>query len=46
MKLDARVSVVESTKIPTVGVGEATTAAFHVFLKHFGIDIADFIRKC
>ncbi len=31
LKLDARVSVVESSKIPTVGVGEATTAAFHVF---------------
>jgi tryptophan halogenase len=46
MKMDARVSVVESSKIPTVGVGEATTAAFHVFLKHFNIDIADFMRKC
>ncbi len=43
--LDARVSVVESSKIPTVGVGEATTAAFHVFLRHFGIDIFDFFRK-
>lgn len=46
LKLDASVSVVESTKIPTVGVGEATTAAFHVFLRHFGIDIFDFLRKC
>ena len=45
-KLDARVSVVESSKIPTVGVGEATTAAFHVFLRHFGIDIFDFLRAC
>ena len=45
-KLKARVAVVESSKIPTVGVGEATTAAFHVFLKHFGIDIADFMRRC
>ncbi len=44
-KLDARVSVVESSKVPTVGVGEATTAAFHVFLRHFGIDIFDFFRK-
>ena len=44
LKLDAKVSVVESSKIPTVGVGEATTAAFHVFLKHFGIDIVDFMR--
>ena len=45
LKLDAKISVVESTKIPTVGVGEATTAAFHVFLKHFGIDIWEFFRK-
>ncbi len=44
--LDAQVSVVESSKIPTVGVGEATTAAFHVFLRHFGIDIFDFMRSC
>ena len=45
LKLDAKISVVESSKIPTVGVGEATTAAFHVFLKHFGIDIFEFFRK-
>jgi tryptophan halogenase len=35
---DFRISVVESSRIPTVGVGEATTAAFRVLLKHFGID--------
>jgi len=46
LKLDARLSVVESSKIPTVGVGEATTAAFHVFLRHFGIDIFEFMREC
>jgi hypothetical protein len=45
LKLNAKVSVVESTKIPTVGVGEATTAAFHVFLKHFGVDIGEFFRR-
>jgi hypothetical protein len=44
LKMDARISVVESTKVPTVGVGEATTAAFHVFLRHFGIDIFEFFR--
>lgn len=43
--LDLRISVVESSKIPTVGVGEATTAAFRVFLKHFGIDEFEFLRK-
>ena len=44
-KLDARISVVESSKMPTVGVGEATTAAFRVFLKQFGIDEFEFFRK-
>ena len=34
--LDARISVIEPSSIPTVGVGEATTAAFRVLLKHFG----------
>ncbi len=46
LQLDASVHVVESSKIPTVGVGEATTAAFHVFLRHFNIDIFDFMRSC
>ncbi|WP_417307860.1 tryptophan halogenase family protein [Devosia sp.] len=46
LRLDARVHVVESSKIPTVGVGEATTAAFHLFLRHFGIDTLDFMRSC
>lgn len=44
-KLNARFSVVESSKIPTVGVGEATTAAFRVFLKHFKIDEFEFFRE-
>ena len=46
LKLDATVTVLESSRIPTVGVGEATTAAFHLFLRHFGIDIFDFMRSC
>lgn len=44
-KLDARFTVVESSKVPTVGVGEATTAAFRVLLKYFGIDEFEFFRK-
>lgn len=44
-KIDATVTVVEPSKIPTVGVGEATTAAFHVFLKSFGIDEVEFFQK-
>ncbi|WP_196258977.1 tryptophan halogenase family protein [Pelagibacterium limicola] len=43
--LNARISVVESSKIPTVGVGEATTAAFRVLLKHFNIDEFEFFRE-
>jgi hypothetical protein len=43
-KLDARVSVVESSKIPTVGVGEASTAALRVFMQHFKIDEFEFFR--
>ena len=44
LRLDARISVVEPSRIPTVGVGEATTAAFRVFLQHFGINEFEFIR--
>jgi tryptophan halogenase len=43
--INARISVIEPSKIPTVGVGEATTAAFRVLLKHFGIDEFEFFRK-
>jgi tryptophan 6-halogenase len=44
-KLDVRISVVESSKIPTVGVGEASTAALRVFFQHFGIDEFAFFRE-
>ena len=44
-ELDARVSVVESTKIPTVGVGEASTAALRVFMQQFKIDEIEFFRE-
>jgi len=44
-KLDARISVVESSKIPTVGVGEASTAALRVFLQHFKVDEFEFFRE-
>lgn len=42
--LPIRVSVLESSKVPTVGVGEATTAAFRLFLKYFGIDEFAFLK--
>ncbi|WDR04978.1 tryptophan 7-halogenase [Devosia rhodophyticola] len=44
-KLNARFSVVESSKIPTVGVGESTTAVFRIFLKHFDLDEFAFLRE-
>lgn len=43
--LDAKVTVVESSRMPTIGVGEATTAAFRVLLKYFGIDEFAFLRE-
>src|SRR5690606_10213340 len=44
-RLDIDISVVEPSTVPTVGVGEATTAAFRVFLKQFGIDELEFFRE-
>ena len=44
-KLDASITVVESSKIPTIGVGEGTTAVFRQMLKHFGLDEFEFLRE-
>ncbi len=43
--LDATVIVIESSKIPTIGVGEGTTAVFRQMLKHFGFDEFEFLRE-
>lgn len=43
--LDASITVVESSKIPTIGVGEGTTAVFRQMLKHFGLDEFEFLRE-
>tara|TARA_R110002020_G_scaffold19053_40_gene66246 strand:- start:228 stop:1766 length:1539 start_codon:yes stop_codon:yes gene_type:complete len=43
--LNIAISVIEPSSIATVGVGEATTAAFRVLLRHFGIDELEFFRK-
>lgn len=43
--LDLKISVVESSKIPTVGVGEASTAALRVFFQYFKIDEFEFFRE-
>ncbi|MCT8158691.1 tryptophan halogenase family protein [Pseudoruegeria sp. SHC-113] len=39
-----RITVVESSKIPTIRVGEGTTAVFRQMLQHFGLDEGDFLR--
>jgi tryptophan 6-halogenase len=44
-KLNATVTVVESSKIPTIGVGEGTTAVFRQMLKQFGFDEFEFLRE-
>ena len=44
-KLDLRVSVLESSKIPTIGVGEGTTAVFRALLQRFGFDELEFLRE-
>ena len=43
--LNAVVTVVESSRIPTIGVGEGTTAVFRQMLKHFGFDEFEFLRE-
>lgn len=45
LKLDAKVTVVESSKIPTVGVGEGSTAALRVMLQYFNLNEIEFMRE-
>jgi glycine/D-amino acid oxidase-like deaminating enzyme len=44
-KRNFTITVVESSKIPTIGVGEGTTAVFRQMLKHFGLDEFAFLRE-
>ena len=39
------ITVVESTKIGTVGVGEGTTSVFRHMLEHLGLDEFEFMRE-
>ena len=39
------VTVVESSKFGTIGVGEGTTAVFRLMLKHLGFDEFEFLRE-
>ena len=45
MPQDHKITVVESSKIPTIGVGEGTTAVFRQMLKSFGFDEFEFLRE-
>jgi glycine/D-amino acid oxidase-like deaminating enzyme len=42
---DATITVVESSKIPTIGVGEGTTAVFRQMLKYFSLDEFSFLKE-
>ena len=44
-KKNATITVVESSKIPTIGVGEGTTAVFRQMLKYFGLDEFSFLKE-
>lgn len=45
-KLDLDICVIESSRIPTVGVGEGTTAVFRqVLIEQLGINEREFVRK-
>lgn len=41
---DVKITVIESRKIGTIGVGEGTTAVFRQMLQHFGLDERAFLR--
>ena len=43
--LGTRITVVESSKIGVIGVGEGSTAVFRQMLRHFGLDEAEFLRE-
>jgi len=42
----SRISLVESSNVPTIGVGEGTTPLFKRFLKFLGIPEAEFMAAC
>ena len=44
-KLNLNISVLESSKIPTIGVGEGTTAVFRALFQRFGFDELEFLRE-
>lgn len=41
----SEITVIESSRFGVIGVGEGTTAAFRILLRHLGIDEAAFLRE-
>jgi len=41
----AEIAVVESSKLPTIGVGEGSTAVFRQMLRQLGFDEREFLRE-
>lgn len=44
-KLNLDIDVVEASSIPTIGVGEGTTAVFRSLILHLGFDEFEFLRE-
>lgn len=44
-KLDVDLTVIESSRIPVIGVGEGTTAVFRGMLRFLGVDEREFLRE-
>lgn len=45
MSPGTRITVIESSKIGVIGVGEGSTAVFRQMLRHFGLDEEEFLRE-
>jgi len=43
---DLEITVIESTDIPTIGVGESTINSINIFLKDLGLKDSDWMKKC
>lgn len=43
---DLRITLIESTDVPTIGVGEGTWPSMRDTLRRIGLDEAEFIRRC
>ena len=44
-KHDVKVTIVDPSSIPIIGVGEGTTGIFYDFLKRYNLDELDFLRE-